>query len=158
MESDPLGLFADINTYGYVSGNPLSGWDPLGLENLGGGYTARVDRFNTTGGQASFEIHVYKGDTEVGVLGPNGWINKHGHKGAPELPESVNNACNGIAVDEMRKAGHIPAKGKMNIKGGAWKKLLRNVWLIGPMIEATQPSNDRRCELTPNAEGCYPTE
>jgi hypothetical protein len=132
----------------------------LGLEDqydLGGGYTGRVDRFNTMGG-TSFELHVYKGDTEVGVLGPNGWINKHGHVSAPELPKSVDNACNGIAVEEMRRAGHIPAKGRMNIKGGRWMRIMRGLWMIGPMIEDTRPSNDRKCELTPNADGCYPTE
>jgi RHS repeat-associated protein len=162
VEPDPLGLVADIAQYDYVSGNPISGWDPWGLadqRDLGGGFTGRLDHFNTTGGQASFELHVYKGDTEVGVLGPNGWINKHGHVGPPaNLPETVNNACNGIAVDEMRRAGHIPAKGRMNIKGGGWKKILRGLPWLGPLIEATQPSNDRKCALTPNADGCYLTD
>jgi hypothetical protein len=124
---------------------------------LSGAKPARVDSFNS-GGQSSFEVHVKKGNVEVGVLGPGGWINKHGHSGAPELPKNIENACNGIAVNEMRKRNLIPDKGSMDIKDGKWKKLLRGLPWLGAAGRALEPSNDRKCELTPNAAGCYPSE
>ena len=127
---DPIRFEGDgPNLYGYVSNDPISFADLNGLEkvNLGQGYTGRVDSFNVNG-QSSFEIHVYneKG-REAGVYGPDGWINKHGHKGAPSgLPSEVENRCKGIAVDKMRKAGDLPKKGRGNIKGNGWMRKFLN--------------------------------
>jgi RHS repeat-associated protein len=38
VESDPIGMFGGINTYGYVTGDPLSGIDPYGLTKIYGNW------------------------------------------------------------------------------------------------------------------------
>ncbi len=119
LSADPLGEAGGMNLYGYVGGNPINRIDPLGLQGdcpLAEGYTARVDPFNNNG-KAGYEIHVYdpKGN-EVGVINQNGWINKHGHKAAPNLSQNVLNSLNGKNVETGRKFGFIPGKGFGNIK------------------------------------------
>ena len=152
-QSDPIGLSAEISTYAYVSNAPLIFIDSYGLAkqyiNLGKGYAGRVDTFVTSGGESSFEIHVFKpsGD-EVGLYGPKGWFNKHGFKGRPkDLPEFVDQACNRHAIGMGRKLGLIPPKGTADIKGGKWKKFLAHLPGIAVFIEASMPSPQRACEI-----------
>ena len=104
--------------------------------NLGDGYSGRLDRFVGKGGQAGFEVHVYKNGQEVGIYGQEGWFNKHG-KTVPEVPKSLEERLKGVAVDELRKQGKLPDKGEANIKGKSLLDILRlfgkNV-LRGPVI------------------------
>ena len=71
------------------------------------------------------------------------------------LPQGVENACNGIAVDRLRASGDLPKKGRMNIKGGRWmRRLMQFMPLFEQYYEDTRPSVDRTCELNPNFDGC----
>jgi RHS repeat-associated protein len=124
MQSDPIGLAGGVNTFAYVGNAPLMFIDPMGLErklvNLGDGWTGGIDMIPNSPSQ--FEVHVFdKSGREVGVYGPDGWFNKHGHKGRPEnCPVGVENQLKGQAIDIQRRAGVLPPKGGMNIKGDRW--------------------------------------
>ena len=155
-------LASGPTVYAYVDGDPLDLTDPTALDsNLGYGYTGRVDPFNY-GGESSFEIHVFdKNGSEVGVYGPNGWIAKHGYSGRRPagLPESVENACKGIAVDRLRSMGHLPPKGRMNIKGGRWLgRLLQWLPLIDKASDETRPSPQIICDQAPESSTCKESE
>lgn len=131
VESDLVGLGGGLSTYAYAFAYPLGLSDQLGLAvdpkkfplKLPEGWGARVDQFNYGDG-SGFEIHVCNpAGEEAGVLGPEGWKNKHGHKGRPaSLPDNVDNSVKGIAVDQLRKRGLLPPKGRANIKGDNWIK------------------------------------
>lgn len=54
------------------------------------------------------------------------------------------------------RMGKIPKKGWTDITGDKWKKLLRGLPLIGPLLEVTKPSPEIACEINPAAEFCTP--
>ena len=88
-------------------------------------------------------MHVYDpSGKEVGVYGPDGWMNKHGHKGKPDgIPDSVDNQCKGKAIEEARRARKIPDKGKADIKGNKWRKFITSItplWFEGFMPSPTR--------------------
>ncbi|WP_433521988.1 RHS repeat-associated core domain-containing protein [Nocardia pseudovaccinii] len=128
--SDPLGLAAGPNPYGYPH-NPLTWTDPLGLRaargglqddiTLGKGYTARKDVFPIEG-TVDFEVHVYHNGREVGIFGSNGWFAKHGHSADVTVPDTVANRLKSVAVEEMRRQGRLGPKGTEDICGDKWKR------------------------------------
>jgi len=158
VQSDPIGLAGgSISTYGYVTGNPVNYFDPNGLENrkyvdLGVGYKGGIDIFEQARG-ADFEIHVFdpKGQ-EVGLFGPDGWFNKHGHKGAPKMcPTRVENQLKGNAIEVMRRTGELPPKGNFNIKGNRWMRSVRGVRALGPISTAIHILNFKGCRSNDSA-------
>jgi RHS repeat-associated protein len=123
---DPLGFAGgNINLYSYVGDDPINYKDPFGLkggdEDLGLGWSARVDKFNNTEG---FEIHVFdRSGQEVGFCaGRLGWIAKHHRPGSmpPGMPEDVVNKLNGLNVKELRARNLIGERGTVNIKRGGY--------------------------------------
>jgi RHS repeat-associated protein len=127
LQADLLGLAAGLNLYGYVGANPLLNSDPFGLTpiTLQNGYTARMDTFNH-GGSATFEMHVFNPQgTEIGIYGPEGWINKHGLS-TPQLPQEIENSLRGISLEESRGLGIAPLRGTSNIKGKPLKQILKD--------------------------------
>jgi RHS repeat-associated protein len=137
ISEDPLKFSAGINFYRYVGDDPINESDPSGLAgeiNLGQGWTGRVDTFNT-GGQASFEIHVFDDTgTEAGVVsGKMGWIGKHGFTDnvrPPGIPDSVVDAINGINIDQLRLQGDLGPKGTVDITNGGYLNFGRLLGLL----------------------------
>jgi hypothetical protein len=64
-------------------------------------------------------MHIYNQlGKEVGILGPAGWIAKHGFDStAPSLPFFVRLRVNGRLIEELRRFRVLPPKGFGNIKG-----------------------------------------
>jgi RHS repeat-associated protein len=128
--TDPIGLAGGVNLYSYVP-NPTRWIDPLGLAGdipLGGGWTGRVDRFNTSFG-TDHEMHVYAPNgKEAGIHGSEGWFAKHGHPAAVphDMPPHVQNTVRNIAIVEARRDGLIPEQGHADLSRGQWKDVVHD--------------------------------
>lgn len=127
--TDPIGLSGGVNLYSYVP-NPARWIDPLGLAGdipLGGGWTGRVDRFNTSFG-TDHEMHVFAPNgAEAGIHGSEGWFAKHGHPASvpPDMPPHVENTIRNVAIVEARRDGLIPEQGHADLSRGKWKDVVR---------------------------------
>ncbi|MBK6423666.1 MAG: RHS repeat-associated core domain-containing protein [Gemmatimonadetes bacterium] len=123
---DPVGFGGGSSgLHAYAGNDPVNlidrtGRAPQGTENLGRGWTARVDPFEY-GGRSSFEIHVFGPTGEVGVYGPAGWIPKHGGVPTGEVPGVVMNRLNGLTVAELRARGLLGPKGRRTSAATATK-------------------------------------
>jgi hypothetical protein len=94
-----------------------NGLSPISPVSLSSGYRARVDKY-VKDGCTSFEIDVYNSAGSEVVMGPDGWLNKHGIKGnAVAVSSTVDNALRGLSILQARAIGMIPEKGALNIKG-----------------------------------------
>jgi len=119
-QEDPIGLVGGMNLYGFAKGDPVNFSDPFGLcakglINLGLGYCGRVDAFGE-----EYEIHVFRGEKEIGIFGRDGWINRHGFRGTPGVPRDVLNRINGENVAQLRARGLLAPRGEQNIRGGRY--------------------------------------
>ncbi len=160
---DPL-LFGggSSNLRAYALEDPVNQADLDGLQSLrlGQGWTGEVHPYNFQG-QASYEIHVFNAaGQEVGILGPSGWIVKHGLTEPPVLPGDVVNKLNGAQVEQLRARGILKPKGEQDIRGfdypGAPRVAGTVLGAVGLLSQLLQAYLAQRCaELYPGTSPWY---
>ncbi|GHA19348.1 type IV secretion protein Rhs [Arenicella chitinivorans] len=76
VTSDPIGIGGGANTYGYVGGNPLAYFDPLGLE-IVGSWKKYPTPFNISLTISNFTLNVNLFDTQLVNVGFSASANLH---------------------------------------------------------------------------------
>jgi RHS repeat-associated protein len=147
VQSDPIGIWDDISSYSYVTGNPLSNFDIYGLAKSGPtvkvpgtNATVRIDPPAPTHGDAQTHAHVcQKGCPEVVV-------NKDGTGSHKSNPDDIKNKK--IREYLKKKGFKIREPGIAMFIGDIWdaSSALANYCLL--------PSEDQKCVDVGLSPGC----